>query len=121
MHKSVEAVMRDNVNVRIMRENPYVRPLEHARRVAGGDEELAAALRTSTQALSTWLSGEAPPPMKTYMAALSLVARGNVKSHTAIRKTDGRSAHAGTAHALIPSAILAVVTARGTGASLVQR
>ncbi len=113
--------MYKNVNVRIMRENPYVRPLELARRVAGGDEQLAAALQTSTEVLSTWLSGEAPPPMKTYMAALNLVARGNGKSHTPIQKTNGRSAHAGTAHALIPSAILAVVSARGTGSSLAQR
>jgi|SRR5688572_3279152 len=113
--------MRENVNVRILRENPYVRPLEHARRVAGGEEELAAALRTSPQALSTWLSGEAAPPMKTYMAALSLVARGNVKSHTANPQPNGKPAHAGTAHALIPSAILAVVTARGTGSSLSGR
>jgi hypothetical protein len=67
------------------------------------------------------LSGEAPPPMKTYMAALNLVARGNGKSHTPIQKTNAQSAHAGTAHALIPSAILAVVSARGTGSSLAQR
>ena len=113
--------MYENVNVRIMRENPYVRPLELARRVAGGDEQLAAALQTSTEVLSTWLSGEAPPPMKTYMAALNLVARGNGKSQAPIQKTNGQSAHAGTAHALIPSAILAVVSARGTASSLAQR
>jgi hypothetical protein len=113
--------MRENVNVRIMRENPYVRPLELARRVAGGDEQLAEALRTSPQALSTWLSGEAPPPMKAYMAALNLVARGTAKSHTPNPQPNGKPAHAGTAHALIPSAILAVVTARGTGSSLSGR
>jgi transcriptional regulator with XRE-family HTH domain len=77
-----EAVMYQNTNVRVMRENPYVRPLENARRVAGGDEQLAAALRTSTQALSRWLSGEVPPPMKTYMAALHLVGRSSLKSRT---------------------------------------
>lgn len=70
--------MHKNGNVRLMRDNPYVRPLENARRAAGGDEQLAAALRTSTAALSKWLSGEAPPPMKTYMAALSLVARSSL-------------------------------------------
>lgn len=70
--------MHKNVNVRLMRDNPYMRPLEHARRVAGGDEQLAAALRTSTAALSKWLSGEVSPPMKTYMAALHLVGRSSL-------------------------------------------
>jgi hypothetical protein len=74
--------MYQNV-VRIMRENPYVRPLEHARRVAGGDEQLAAVLHTSTEALSKWLSGESSPPMRTYMAALHLVGRSSPKSRTA--------------------------------------
>jgi hypothetical protein len=74
--------MYDNTSVRVMRENPYVRPLENARRVAGGDEQLAAALRTSTESLSRWLSGEAPPPMKTYMAALNLVGRSSWKNRT---------------------------------------
>lgn len=74
--------MYENV-VRIMRENPYVRPLEHARRVAGGDEQLAAALHISTEALSRWLSGESSPPMRTYMAALHLVGRSSPKSRTA--------------------------------------
>jgi hypothetical protein len=64
-------------NVRVMRENPYVRPLRNARRVAGGDEQLASALNASLEALSSWLSGEAPPPMKTYMAALHLVGRSS--------------------------------------------
>ena len=36
-------------NVRVLRENPYVRQLENARRVAGGDKQLAAALSTSTK------------------------------------------------------------------------
>jgi hypothetical protein len=69
--------------VRVMRENPYVRPLAHAIRVAGGDEQLAAALHTSTDALSKWLSGESSPPMRTYMAALHLVGRSSRKSRTA--------------------------------------
>jgi len=71
--------MHLNPVVRLMRENPYVRPLERARQLAGGEEELAAALRTSTEALSKWLSGELAPPMKTYMVALHLVGRGGVK------------------------------------------
>ena len=74
--------MYENV-VRIMRENPYVRPLEHARRVAGGEEQLASALHTSADALSKWLSGESAPPMRTYMAALHLVGRSSRKSRTA--------------------------------------
>jgi hypothetical protein len=74
--------MYENVNVRLFRENPYVRPLEHARRVAGGDEQLAAALRTSPESLSRWLSGESSPPMKTYMAAIHLVGRSSLKSRT---------------------------------------
>jgi hypothetical protein len=75
--------MYDTVNIRVMRENPYIRPLENARRVAGGDEQLAAVLRTSTEALSSWLSGEAPPPMKTFMAAVHLVGRSTLKSRAA--------------------------------------
>ena len=75
--------MYDNTNVRLMRENPYIRPLANATRVAGGEKQLAAALRTSTEALSRWLSGEAPPPMKTYMAALHLVGRNSLKSRAA--------------------------------------
>jgi hypothetical protein len=75
--------MYDTVNIRVMRENPYIRPLENARRVAGGDEQLAAVLRTSTEALSSWLSGEASPPMKTFMAAVHLVGRSNLKSRAA--------------------------------------
>ena len=71
------------VSVRFMRENPYVRPLETARRVAGGEEQLAAALRTSTELLSSWLSGETPPPMKTYMTAIHLVGRSRLRSRTA--------------------------------------
>jgi hypothetical protein len=71
--------MYDNSNVRLLRESPYVRQLEHARRVAGGDKQLAVALRTSRKALSSWLSGKEPPPMKTYMAALHLAGRNNMK------------------------------------------
>ena len=74
--------MYDHSNVRLMRENPYVRQLENARRVVGGNKQLAAALSTSTRALSKWLSGEAPPPMKTYMAALHLAGRTSLKSRT---------------------------------------
>ena len=66
--------------VRFTRENPYVRPLENAIRVAGGNKQLAATLRISTKTLSSWLAGEAPPPMKTYMAAIHLVGRSNVNS-----------------------------------------
>jgi len=71
-----------NTHVRIVRENPYVRPLQSARRVAGGDEQLAEALRTSTEALSRWLSGEARPPMRTYMTAVYLAGRRNLRSRT---------------------------------------
>ena len=71
--------MQQYVTVRLMRENPYVRPLERAKQLAGGDEELAAALSTSKEALSKWLSGEVPPPMKTYMAAVKLVGRSALK------------------------------------------
>ncbi len=74
--------MHENTVVRLMLENPYVRPLERARQLAGGDEQLAAALSTSTEALSKWLSGEAAPPMKTYMVALNLVARSTTKVRT---------------------------------------
>jgi hypothetical protein len=66
--------------VRFTRENPYVRPLEHAIRVAGGDKQLAAALQISRKTLSSWLAGEASPPMKTYMAAVHLASRSHVNS-----------------------------------------
>jgi transcriptional regulator with XRE-family HTH domain len=72
--------MYDNANIRLVRENPYVRPLEQAIRVAGGDEELAAALQISPETLSRWLSGESSPPMRTYMAAIHLVGRSSLKS-----------------------------------------
>ena len=72
-----------DTNVRLMRENPYVRPLESARRVAGGDEQLAEVLRISTETLSQWLSGEVSPPMKTYMAAVHLVGRSRLKTRAA--------------------------------------
>ena len=72
-----------DTNVRLMRENPYVRPLEKAMRVAGGDEKLAEVLRISTDTLSRWLSGEVSPPMKSYMAAIHLVGRSSLKSRAA--------------------------------------
>ena len=75
--------MQDNINVRLMRENPYVRPLENARRVAGGEEQLAEVLRISTETLSRWLSGEVSPPMKSYMAAIHLVGRSSMRSRAA--------------------------------------
>ena len=75
--------MQDISNVRITRENPYVRPLENAMRVAGGDQQLAEVLRISTETLSRWLSGEVSPPMKTYMAAVHLVGRSTLKSRAA--------------------------------------
>jgi hypothetical protein len=75
--------MYDTSNVRFLRENPYVRQLENARRAAGGDKQLAAALSTSTRVLSKWLSGEAPPPMKTYMAAIHLAGRSTLRSRAA--------------------------------------
>jgi len=75
--------MQDISSVRLTRENPYVRPLENARRVAGGDEQLAEVLRISTETLSRWLSGEVSPPMKTYMAAVHLVGRSSLKSRAA--------------------------------------
>jgi transcriptional regulator with XRE-family HTH domain len=75
--------MQDNINVRLMRENPYVRPLENARRVAGGEEQLAEVLRISKETLSRWLSGEVSPPMKSYMAAIHLVGRSSMRSRAA--------------------------------------
>ena len=75
--------MYDTSNVRFLRENPYVRQLENARRAAGGDKQLAAALSTSTRVLSKWLSGEAPPPMKTYMAAIHLAGRSTLRTRAA--------------------------------------
>lgn len=75
--------MQLNRTVRFTRESPYVRQLEHASRVAGGHKQLAAALSTSTKALSSWLSGEQAPPMKTYMAAVYFAGRNSLRSRTA--------------------------------------
>jgi transcriptional regulator with XRE-family HTH domain len=75
-------VRYDSSNVRLLRESPYVRQLENARRVAGGDKQLAEALCTSKKTLSSWLSGKQPPPMKTYMAALQLAGRNSLKGRT---------------------------------------
>ena len=75
--------MYDTSNVRVARENPYIRPLENARRVAGGDVQLAEALRISTEALSKWLSGEATPPMRTYMAAIHFAGRSSLRRRAA--------------------------------------
>ena len=75
--------MHDTSTVRLTRENPYARPLENAIRAADGDAQLAEALRTSTEALSKWLSGEASPPMKTYMAALHLAGRSSLRRRAA--------------------------------------
>jgi ribosome-binding protein aMBF1 (putative translation factor) len=58
-----------------MRENRYVRTLERARELAGGHEQLAAALHTSPEVLAKWFSGELVPPTKAFMAALELVSR----------------------------------------------
>jgi hypothetical protein len=115
--------MHGYVNVRLTRENPYVRPLEQARRAAGGDEELAAALSTSTEMLSTWLSGETPPPMKAYVAAMNLVARNRLRSRSDSGLADRRtveSAHANPAQVLAVSIAVptVVVTARSTQATV---
>lgn len=75
--------MYENRCVRFIRENPYVRTLERARQLAGGDEELAAALQTSSEMLSRWLSGESWPPMKAYMTTVQLVARASTRRRAA--------------------------------------
>ena len=58
-----------------MPENRYVRTLRRAVEVAGGEDELAAVLRTSPEVLRLWLSGEIAPPLKKYLAALELVTQ----------------------------------------------
>jgi hypothetical protein len=115
--------MHEYVNVRVMRENPYVRPLEQARRAAGGDEELAAALSTSTEMLSTWLSGEAPPPMRAYIAAMNLVARNRLRSRadggfTERRTVESTHPNAARVIAVALAAPTVVVTARSTQATV---
>jgi DNA-binding transcriptional regulator YiaG len=65
-----------------MRDNRYVRTLQRAVELAGGEEQLASVLRTSREVLSMWLSGRITPPIKPYLAALELVTR-NPKSRAA--------------------------------------
>jgi hypothetical protein len=43
--------------------------------LAGGETALAAALNTSAEVLSKWLSGELRPPLKMYFAALDIVTK----------------------------------------------
>lgn len=50
-----------------------VRILQRALELVGGKEQLATALHVSPDVLSTWLAGQARPPMKAYFAALDLV------------------------------------------------
>jgi hypothetical protein len=51
----------------------YVITLQRAVQLAGGEEQLAAKLRTSPEMLAKWLSGEVRPPIKAYLAALEMV------------------------------------------------
>jgi hypothetical protein len=51
-----------------------VRTLTRAVELAGGQVELASALRTSPEVLSMWLCGKIAPPLKTYLLALEMVS-----------------------------------------------
>jgi hypothetical protein len=62
-----------------MPENRYVRTLRRATELAGGEEKLAAVLRTSPEVLRLWLSGALAPPLKKYLAALELVTQATQK------------------------------------------
>jgi len=62
-----------------MPENRYVRTLRRAVELAGGEDELAAVLRTSPEVLRLWLAGEIAPPLKKYLAALELVTQAASK------------------------------------------
>jgi hypothetical protein len=53
----------------------YVRTLQQAAEVVGGEANLATALDVPPEALRRWLSGEEPPPIQFHLAALDLVTR----------------------------------------------
>lgn len=53
----------------------YTRTLRRAIQAAGGEAKLAEQLRTSTEVLRKWLSGELQPPSKVYLAALDILTR----------------------------------------------
>ena len=56
-----------------MSHSRYVRTLERAVELAGGEDALASMLHTSPEVLSLWLSGKLAPPLKRYLAALEFV------------------------------------------------
>jgi hypothetical protein len=56
-------------------DDTYTRTLRRAMELAGGETALAAALNTSAEVLSKWLSGELRPPLKMYFAALDIVTK----------------------------------------------
>jgi len=58
----------------------YVVTLKRALELAGGEEQLAAILRTSPNVLRKWLSGRQQPPVNKYVAALQLVTSAAEKS-----------------------------------------
>jgi hypothetical protein len=51
----------------------YVRTLQRAMELVGGEPQLAAILRTSPSMLRRWLSGYLQPPVNKYITALQLV------------------------------------------------
>ena len=57
----------------------YTRTLRRAIQVAGSEAKLAEQLRTSTEVLRKWVSGELQPPSKVYLAALDLLTRSVTK------------------------------------------
>jgi hypothetical protein len=53
----------------------YVRTLQQAAEVVGGEENLAGALNVPPELLRGWLAGESMP-IEVHLAALDLVTRG---------------------------------------------
>ena len=53
----------------------YTRTLRRAIDAAGSEAKLAERLRTSTEVLRKWLSGELQPPSKVYLAALEILTQ----------------------------------------------
>jgi hypothetical protein len=62
-------------------DGPAVRTLGRALEIMGTKTGLADALGVSVSDLETWLSGEAAPPHKVFIAALDIVARGAPSQH----------------------------------------
>jgi len=52
----------------------YTRAISRAVEIAGGTDELAAFLGSSTREINTWTSGETSPPLPIFLAIVDIVS-----------------------------------------------